>query len=283
MRKRRNRFSIGNINVGSEFFFIAGPCVIEGEKETIDLAEKLKKIFESFNIKFIFKASFDKANRTSISSFRGPGLKRGLEILKMVKDECKLLITTDIHTPEQAEPVAEVADLIQIPAFLSRQTDLMISAGMTGRAVNIKKGQFMSPGEIIKAVEKVYSTGNTRVMVTERGTFFGYNDLVVDFRNIIRISKEEIPVVLDTTHILQKPGIGEISGGEREFFHPLSLAGIVCGVNGLFAEVHPEPEMALSDPRTSVDLKTLKRLLKDVKSLLNAFRGKNEKLYKSNR
>jgi len=274
MIKKENNFSIGNIKVGRDFFFIAGPCVIESEEGTLELSKKIKKIFESVNIKFIFKASFDKANRTSITSFRGPGLKRGLEILKRVKDECNVLITTDIHTPEQAEAVAEVVDLIQIPAFLSRQTDMIVSASMTGKPVNIKKGQFMSPNEALKAVEKAYSTGNMKVMITERGTFFGYNDLVVDFRNIIRISKEGIPVILDTTHILQKPGIGETSGGEREFFHPLALAGIVCGVRGLFAEVHEDPEKALSDPKTSVDLKSLKILLKDVKLLLNTFGSK---------
>jgi len=274
MTKKGNNFSIGNIKVGKDFFFIAGPCVIESEEGTIELCKKLKKIFKSFDMKFIFKASFDKANRTSISSFRGPGLKRGLEILKRVKEECDVLITTDIHTPEQAEPVAEVVDLIQIPAFLSRQTDIIVSASMTGKPVNIKKGQFMSPNEAIKAVEKASSTGNTRVFITERGTFFGYNDLVVDFRNIIRISKEEIPVILDTTHILQRPGIGETSGGDKEFFHALALAGIVCGVIGLFAEVHECPEKALSDPGTSVDLKSLKNLLKDVKLLIHTFKGK---------
>lgn len=274
MRRKRNEFSIGDIKVGKEFFLIAGPCVIEGEEWAIDLCKELKKIFERYEFKFIFKASFDKANRTSISSFRGPGLKRGVEILKEVKNKCNVLITTDIHIPEQADAVAEVVDLIQIPAFLSRQTDIIISASMTGKAINIKKGQFMSPNEAIKAVEKAYSTGNTKVMLTERGTFFGYNDLVVDFRNIIRISGEGIPVVLDTTHILQKPGSGETSGGEREFFHHLALCGVLCGVSGLFAEVHPYPEKALSDPKTSIDFKTLKNLLKDVKLIINTLREK---------
>lgn len=276
MEGRKNSFSIEKIKAGRDFFFIAGPCVIEGEEWTVKICKMLKDIFKRYEIKFIFKASFDKANRTSISSFRGPGLKRGLEILKAVKETCGVPVTTDIHTPDQAEPVAEVVDLIQIPAFLSRQTDLILSASMTGKPVNIKKGQFLSPNEAIKAVEKAWSTGNTKVMLTERGTFFGYHDLVVDFRNILRISKEGIPVVLDTTHILQKPGLGESSGGEREFFHHLALAGVVCGVDGLFAEVHEAPSRALSDAATSVDLKALKRLLKDVKLLLNTFKRREK-------
>lgn len=258
----KGNFDIEGIKVGKDFFFIAGPCVMEGEDFTFEIAKKLKKIFSVHKLKFIFKASFDKANRTSLSSFRGPGLKRGVEILREVKNRYGIPITTDIHTPSQAEIVAEVVDLIQIPAFLARQTDMILEASITGRAVNIKKGQFMSINEIIKAVEKAYSTGNFRIMVTERGTFFGYNDLVVDFRNIYEISRNNIPVVFDATHSVQRPGAGSVSGGDREFVYPLSLASVVCGACGLFLEVHPQPEKAMSDSATSIDFSYLLRIIR---------------------
>lgn len=262
--QRKSRFDIDDIRVGRDFFFISGPCVIENENLTFEIAGRLKQLFSKYKVKFIFKASFDKANRTSLSSFRGPGLKKGLEILKEVKERYGVPVTTDIHTPAQAEAVAEVVDLIQIPAFLARQTDMIVEAAMTGRAVNIKKGQFMSVNETVKAVEKAYSTGNFKVMVTERGTFFGYNDLVVDFRNIYSISRMGIPVVFDGTHSIQRPGLGEVSGGNREFVYPLSLASIVCGACGLFLEVHPHPERALSDSATSIDFSYLLRIIKGV-------------------
>lgn len=253
---------------GLPFVLIAGPCVIESEDFTLKVAVKLKKICSSVQIPFIFKSSFDKANRTSIHSFRGPGLKEGLKILAKVKQKVGVPVLTDIHLPEQAEPVGEVADVLQIPAFLCRQTDLLVSAGKTGKPVNIKKGQFLSPEEILPAIEKVLSTGNTQVMVTERGTFFGYHNLVVDFRNLEILKGYGVPVVYDATHSLQLPG-GEKnrSGGLREFVEPLARAAIAVGVDALFIETHPDPKKALSDPATQLSLDVLPPLLKKLKTL----------------
>jgi len=264
---------IGRIKMGRghPFILIAGPCVIESEDLTLKVAVKLEKICSSLQIPFIFKSSFDKANRTSIHSFRGPGLKKGLKVLAKVKEKVGVPVLTDIHLPEQAEPAAEVVDVLQIPAFLCRQTDLLVSAGKTGKPVNIKKGQFLSPEEILPAIEKVLSTGNTQVMVTERGTFFGYHNLVVDFRNLKILRGYGVPVVYDATHSLQLPG-GEKtrSGGQREFVEPLARAAVAIGVDALFIETHPEPEKALSDPATQMPLDALPHLLQTLKALEQA-------------
>ena len=243
-------------------FLIAGPCVIESETHTLGIAEVLKTITEALEIPFIFKSSFDKANRTSMKSYRGPGLDEGLRILSRVRSELGIPVLTDIHESWQAEPVAEVVDVIQIPAFLCRQTDLLVAAGKTGRIVNIKKGQFMAPWDMKHAVEKVRSTGNEKVMVTERGTIFGYNNLVVDFRSLVWMRSLGVPVVYDATHSLQRPaGQGGMSGGDRELIAPLARAAAGVGVNGFFMEVHDQPEKALSDAATQFPLTELPVLL----------------------
>lgn len=234
--------------------FIAGPCVIENENLVLKTAEKLKEIAESLEIDLIFKSSYDKANRTSIKGFRGPGIDRGLEILNKIKEETGLRVLTDVHDMHDIRKVAEVVDVIQIPAFLSRQTDILVEAGKTGRVVNIKKGQFMSPNEAIKAAEKVFSVGNQNVWITERGTFFGYNDLVVDFRNLVWIKKAGINIIYDATHSLQRPGLSENSGGYRELISHLARGAVAVGVDGIFAEVHPNPKEALSDSSTQIPL-----------------------------
>lgn len=247
---------------------IAGPCVIESEEHSFSLGARLKRITEEKEIPFIFKASFDKANRTSITSFRGPGLKEGLRILRRIKEELALPITTDIHEPHQAEKVAEVADLIQIPAFLSRQTDLIVAAARTGKAINVKKGQFLAPWDVVHIVEKALSVGNERVMITERGTVFGYNNLVVDMRSFPLIRREGIPVVFDITHSLQLPGgKGRSSGGQRELISYLARAGVAAGVDGIFLEVHDNPEQALSDGPNACPLKELPPLITMIKRI----------------
>ncbi|MCD6521818.1 3-deoxy-8-phosphooctulonate synthase [Candidatus Calescamantes bacterium] len=264
-----NIVEIENIKVGGgELLVIAGPCVIESEKLTLNIAEELKKITEKVSLPFIFKASYDKANRTSIRSFRGPGLKEGLRILKKVKDLFEIPLLTDVHCTSHLKEVKEVVDVIQIPAFLSRQTDLLVEAGKTGRAVNIKKGQFLSPHQMRFALEKVTSTGNHRVLLTERGTFFGYGDLVVDMRNFPIMRSFGYPVIFDVTHSVQSPGgLGEASGGRREFVPYLARAGIACGVDGIFLETHPEPDNALSDGPNMWPLKEMEGLLKELKEL----------------
>jgi 2-dehydro-3-deoxyphosphooctonate aldolase (KDO 8-P synthase) len=233
---------------GEPLLFIAGPDVIESEEHALRMACALRDIAEQRGIPLVFKSSFDKANRTSVDSPRGPGLKEGLRVLARVKEETGLPVTTDFHLPDQAEPVAEVVDLLQVPAFLCRQTDMLVAAGRTGRPVNIKKGQFISPGQARHAVEKVRSTGNQKAMVTERGATFGYGNLVVDFRNLPRMREMGFPVCFDATHSVQLPGgEGDRSGGEREFIAHLARAAVAVGVDALFFEVHDEPEKALCD------------------------------------
>ncbi|MHA2610247.1 MAG: 3-deoxy-8-phosphooctulonate synthase [bacterium JZ-2024 1] len=252
-----NPVSIGGVEVGKgrPLAFIAGPCVLESEELAIEVARFLSGLaFCSGRI--VFKGSFDKANRTSIQSFRGPGLKKGLSILAEVKKNTGLPVTTDIHLPDQAEPVAEVVDLLQIPAFLCRQTDLLLAAGKTGKPVNIKKGQFLSAEEMAYAVEKVLSTGNDKILVTERGNFFGYGNLVVDMRNLLIMRSFGYPIVFDMTHSQQRPG-KERTGGRREFAFPLARAAVAVGVDALFLETHPEPEKALSDAETQIPLSEL--------------------------
>jgi len=257
-----------NIGAGSPLFLIAGPCVIESERHATKMAERLHTATRALGVPFIFKASFDKANRTSIDSFRGPGLKRGLEILARIKKKFGMPVLTDVHEASQVGPAAEVCDIIQVPAFLSRQTDLLVEAGRSGAVVNIKKGQFLSPWEIGHAIGKVASTGNHRILVTERGASFGYNNLVVDMRGIAVMKDFGYPVILDVTHALQLPGgLGKRSGGQPQFIENLARAGVAAGVDGVFMEVHDHPTRALSDGANALDLKLFKPLAKRLRDL----------------
>ena len=243
-------------------FVIAGPCVIEGAKLCLQVARHVKEVCERLGLAYIFKASFDKANRSSVSSYRGPGLTEGLEVLSRVKREAKVRVLTDIHEADQAAEAGKVVDVLQIPAFLSRQTDLLAAAGRTGRVVNIKKGQFMSPQEMLTAVEKVRSVGNRRVMLTERGTFFGYNRLVTDFRAIPQM-RALAPVVFDATHSVQEPGgLGSASGGERKYAPVLAFAAMAAGADALFVETHPDPDRAKSDAPSQMPLSEMEPMLR---------------------
>jgi 2-dehydro-3-deoxyphosphooctonate aldolase (KDO 8-P synthase) len=256
--------TVGNVALrgGETFFLIAGPCVIESDEHVLKTARAIKDIAGRVGVPLIFKASFDKATRTSIHSYRGPGLEKGLEALRRVKEETGLPILTDIHEPWQAAPAAKVCDVLQIPAFLSRQTDLLLAAGRTGAVVNIKKGQFISPQEVSHAIEKVRSTGNERIVLTERGSSFGYNNLVVDMRSLPLLRKTGYPVVLDVTHSVQLPGgAGSASGGQPEFIEPLARAGVAAGLDGIFMEVHDNPSAALSDGSNALPLAQLEPLL----------------------
>jgi 2-dehydro-3-deoxyphosphooctonate aldolase (KDO 8-P synthase) len=263
---------IGNIEIGGRpFVFIGGPCVIEGEEITLRIAKELKRITEELSIPFIFKSSYDKANRTSIKGFRGPGLEEGLRILKKVKEEIDVFVLTDVHSVEEVEKVKEVADIIQVPALLSRQTDLLIACGKSKKAVNIKKGQFMSPYDMRYAIEKVEYAGNNSIIVTERGTFFGYRNLVCDFRSIPIMKDFGYPVIFDATHSVQIPGgMGDRSGGERRFAFPLARCAIACGADGIFMEVHENPEKALCDGENSIPLKDLPEMLRVLKKIEEA-------------
>lgn len=252
------------IKIGGEnpLFLIAGPCVIESRTHAFFMAKEIKKVCEGLQISFIFKASYDKANRSSIKSYRGPGLERGLEILKYIKNQLSIPVLSDIHETRQIEKAAQVLDVIQIPAFLSRQTDLIIEAAKTKKPINIKKGQFLSPYELKNALEKALSQGNEKIILTERGTFFGYNNLVFDIRSIPIMKKWGYPVVIDASHSVQKPGgKGTFSGGEAEFIPYIARAGISVGADGLFLEVHDNPSKALSDKHNSLKLNKLKNLL----------------------
>ncbi len=264
------KFKIGEREIGglNNLFFIAGPCVIESESHTLMIAERLVEIFSDLNQFFIFKASFDKANRSSISSYRGPGLKEGLKILKRIKEDFDLPILTDFHLPSQIDEVSDVADIVQVPAFLSRQTDMLVAAGKSGKIVNVKKGQFLSPWDVKNVIEKIKSTGNEKIMITERGFSFGYNNLVVDFRSFPVIRKFEVPVIFDVTHSLQLPGgLGNRSGGFREFIEPLAKAGVACGVDGIFFEVHENPTCALCDGPNALELGKVKSLVEKLISI----------------
>lgn len=238
-----------NITAGNgKMFLIAGPCVIESEDLVMEVAGRMKEITDKLGIDYIFKASFDKANRSSIASFRGPGLEKGLEILSRVKEKYSLPLATDIHEPWHCKEAAKVIDILQIPAFLSRQTDLLIAAAETGKAVNVKKGQFLAPWDMKNVVKKFEEVGNPNIMLCERGTSFGYNNLVVDMRGLLEMRKFGYPVVFDATHSVQIPGgQGETSGGNSAYVYPLARAALSVGVDGLFAEVHPDPSKALSD------------------------------------
>lgn len=237
-------FEIG----GDKLTILAGPCAIESEEILFVVAEALKKITQKLGINYVFKSSFDKANRSSLNSFRGPGLEKGLEMLAKVKKEFDLPIVTDIHTPEQAAPAAEVADILQIPAFLCRQTDLLVAAAKTGKIVNIKKGQFLAPAQMKPLAQKVSDSGNCKILFTDRGTSFGYNNLVTDMRGIPIMQEMGYPVVFDATHSVQLPGgAGDCSSGERKFVSTLAKSAIAAGAKALFFEVHPEPDKALCD------------------------------------
>jgi len=242
-------------------FFIAGPCVIESEVLVLETAEFLKKLSERYGIEIVFKSSFDKANRTSITSFRGPGLEEGLKILSKVKEQFEMAITTDIHLPSQAEPVAQVVDVMQIPAFLCRQTDLVVEAAKTKRIVNVKKGQFMAPWDMKYIVEKAKAYGNDNVWLTERGTTFGYNNLVVDFRSLRIMREFSKAVIYDVTHSMQIPSSGGKSGGMRQFAKWLAFAAASVGVDGLFLEVHPEPKKAKSDAAVMLSLEEFEEIV----------------------
>lgn len=245
------------------FQLIAGPCVIESEEMILSIASQMKEITEELGIPYTFKASFDKANRTSISSFRGPGIERGLEILQKVKDTYDLPICTDIHEAWQAKPAAEVADILQIPAFLCRQTDLLVAAAKTGKCVNIKKAQFLAPWDMKNCVEKVRQSGNDNVMLCERGTSFGYNTLVVDMTGLRVMKDFGVPVIFDATHSVQKPGgNGTSTGGNRQYVEYLAKAAVAVGVDGLFMETHPDPDFAKSDGPNMVPLEEMEALLK---------------------
>ena len=241
---------------------IAGPCVIESEELVMNTAKTLKEITDRLGIDFYFKASFDKANRTSLHSFRGPGLEKGLEILEKVKNTYNLKIATDIHEPSQAEPVSKVADIIQIPAFLCRQTDLLVAAAKTGKIINVKKAQFLAPWDMKNVIAKLVESGNSNIFICERGTSFGYNTLVVDMTGMLEMKKFGYPVVFDATHSVQKPGgNGTSTGGNREYVEYLAKAAVAIGVDKLFMEVHPDPDHALSDGPNMVRLSDLEQIL----------------------
>jgi 2-dehydro-3-deoxyphosphooctonate aldolase (KDO 8-P synthase) len=263
-------FSVGKIKfgAGAPLFLIAGPCVIESEGHALMMAEKLGAVAAELGVPYIFKASYDKANRSSVASYRGPGLKNGLKILAKIKKKTGLPILTDVHQASEVEAAAEVCDILQIPAFLSRQTDLLVAVGKSGRVVNIKKGQFLSPAEMENAAEKVASTGNEKIILTERGNSFGYQNLVVDMRSFPMMRKFGYPVVFDVTHSVQLPGgEGKSSGGQPEFIEPLARAGVAAGVDGIFLEVHDNPGKALSDGSNALALGQFRALMEKIVAL----------------
>ncbi len=255
----------------SEILLIAGPCVIESHENASLIARTLKEITTSLDINYYFKASFDKANRTSITSYRGPGISKGIEILQDIKNEFGLRICTDIHEPWQADKVAEVADIIQIPAFLCRQTDLLIAAAKTGKIINIKKAQYLAPWDMGNVIKKIEDCGNHNILLCERGTSFGYNTLVVDMTSIVEMKKFGYPIVMDATHSVQKPGgKGLTTGGNRDYVEPLAKAAIAAGVDALFFEVHPDPDNALSDGPNMIRLDCFEEMLKRIIKVYNS-------------
>ena len=256
------------IGAGAPLAVIAGPCVIESKESALRHAAALKEAADRVGVPYIFKSSYDKANRSSVDSFRGPGLEEGLEILAAVKAKIGVPVLTDVHEKEQVGPAKEVIDILQIPAFLCRQTDLVVAVAQSGRVVNVKKGQFLAPWDIRNIVEKIVSTGNDQLLITERGVSFGYNNLVSDMRSLVVMRELGYPVVFDATHSLQLPGgLGKASGGERKYIAPLARAGVAVGVDALFVEVHEEPDRALSDGPNSLPLKEFEGLLRVVKQL----------------
>ncbi|MBI4847759.1 MAG: 3-deoxy-8-phosphooctulonate synthase [Nitrospirae bacterium] len=256
---------IGNVTIGGQqpLAFIAGPCVIESEEITLRIAGKLREYSKKQNIPLIFKSSYDKANRTSVNSFRGPGITEGLRVLRRVKEELKVSILTDIHSAEEAEKAADVVDVLQIPAFLCRQTDIIVAAAKTGKPVNIKKGQFLSPHDVKNTIDKARSTGNENIIITERGVSFGYNNLVVDMRSVPIMQGFGYPVVYDATHSVQLPGgLGSCSGGQRELIGPLARAAVAAGCDAVFMEVHEDPDKALCDGPNMLGLESFFELAK---------------------
>ena len=271
--------SLGSLRLGggNPLFLIAGPCVIESEIHARVMAEKIAKVASDAGIPYIFKASYDKANRSSIKAFRGPGLKEGLRILDKIKSELKVPVLTDIHEESHAKPAADVCDVLQIPAFLARQTDLLIAAGKTGRVINVKKPQFLSPWDMGNVTEKLESTGNSKIILTERGASFGYQNLVVDMRSFPIMQRTGYPVVFDVTHSVQLPGgQGNASGGQPQFIEPLARAAVAAGVDGIFLETHDNPAKALSDGPNALPLSQLKALLMKLKGLSTVVRRWSE-------
>jgi len=271
--QRSNIVKTGNISIGQEapLVLISGPCVIEDYETSSEIAFFLKELTEKLDIPFIFKASYDKANRTSISSFRGPGLIDGIDILKRIKEEFGIKILSDVHSINEIDRAALVLDIIQIPAFLCRQTDFILEVARTGKVINIKKGQFLAPWDIENVVEKITSTGNNRILITERGTMFGYNNLIVDFRGIKIMQDTGLPVIFDATHSIQLPGgAGKSSGGQREFAPVLARAAVAAGADGIFMEVHKDPDRALCDGPNSLKLDSLYNLLSQLKAIRKA-------------
>ncbi|HEX8947755.1 MAG TPA: 3-deoxy-8-phosphooctulonate synthase [Dissulfurispiraceae bacterium] len=261
---------VNNMNIGGHNppLLIAGPCVIESEEVTFHTAAALKEMCRAAGISFVFKSSYDKANRTSATSYRGPGIDKGLRILADVRSRFDIPVLSDVHSPDEARVASEVLDVLQLPAFLCRQTDLILAASRTGKPVNIKKGQFLAPWDVSNIIEKFVSTGNRRLLLTERGTSFGYNNLVVDFRGLPIMRAFGYPVIFDVTHSLQLPGgRGTSSGGQREFAEPFARAAAAVGVDGLFMEVHPEPDKALCDGPNMIPLDHMPRLLESVKAI----------------
>jgi 2-dehydro-3-deoxyphosphooctonate aldolase (KDO 8-P synthase) len=252
------------------FFLIAGPCVIESPRHPLKIARRLKQITGELGVPFVFKASFDKANRSSLGSYRGPGIERGLAILAEVREELGVPILTDVHEVAQVEAAARVADVLQIPAFLCRQTDLVVAAAKSGRVVNIKKGQFMAPEDLARAVDKVRQAGSEEILVTERGVSFGYHNLVVDMRSFPILARTGCPVVYDATHSLQLPAIGEETGGQREFAVPLARAAVAAGAHAVFFETHPDPDAARSDAATQLPLAAVPGFIRELLTVWNA-------------
>lgn len=278
--KKTKPVQVGNIKVGGgeRIALIAGPCVIESQSHALKTAEKLKRATSDAGISFIFKASYDKANRSSIDSFRGPGLKKGLPILKKIKKELNVPVLSDVHTEEEIEPAAQVLDVLQIPAFLCRQTNLLVKAAKTGRVVNVKKGQFMAPWDMQNVVDKLSKSGCKKILLTERGFMFGYNNLVVDMRSLVLMRDLGYPVVFDATHSLQLPGgQGKKSGGQKEFIPDLVRGAVAVGCDMLFMETHPNPDKAKSDGPNMLKLAHLPQLLKQIKTLDQVIRNSSKK------
>jgi 2-dehydro-3-deoxyphosphooctonate aldolase (KDO 8-P synthase) len=262
-------FQIKNVKFGSNlpFVLIAGPCVVENEEITFSTAEQIKKITAKLDIPFIFKSSYKKANRTSLNSFKSIGDAEAIKILGDVKKKFDVPLLTDVHSNKEIDFAAEIADVLQIPAFLCRQTELLISAGKTGKAVNVKKGQFLAPEDMRYAIEKIESTGNKKILLTERGSTFGYNNLVVDMRALVIMKEFGYPVVMDATHSVQLPGIEGKTGGQPKFIRPLAKAAAAIGIDALFLEVHPDPKNALSDSESQLPLSELEKLLVEIQQI----------------
>jgi len=269
------KIKVKDITIGAEeLVIIAGPCVIETEEGTLEHARRLKDITGRLDIPFIFKSSYDKANRSSVDSYRGPGLEKGLEILKVVKKELDLPVISDIHSLREIEPAAQVLDIIQVPAFLSRQTDFILEAAKTGKVINVKKGQFLAPWDVKNIIDKIVSVGNENIIITERGTCFGYNNLVSDMRSLAVMAEFGYPVIYDATHSVQLPGgAGKASDGQRHFVKGLSRSAVAMGCNGLFLEVHIDPDSAPCDGPNMIALDNLEELLIQVKKINNVVKG----------